>query len=54
MNTPAERPEVQASLACGTPVQPMLFTRRELGLTDPWTDFLDDLRLGKVDAPPAA
>lgn len=50
----AERPEVQAESACGTPVQPMLFTPRELGHTDPWADFLDDLRTGNVDTPPAA
>ena len=54
MNSQAERPAVQAQLAGGTQAQEMLFSSRELGLTDPWADLLDDLRLGRLDQPPAA
>ena len=54
MIDPAGRPEVQAYRACGTPVQPKLFTDRELGLTDPWADFFDDIRLRGWDTESAA
>ena len=54
MNSLAERPVVQAPPAGWAQVQEMLFSPRELGITDPWADFLDDLRLGRIDQPPAA
>jgi len=54
MNNPAERPEVQAPKACGTPDHTALFSHPEIELPYGLVDFLDELRLRKVDVPPAA
>ena len=54
MDKQAERPVVQAQLAGGTWVQPMLFSPRELGLTDPLADLLDAIRMAGDGDPLAA